>query len=233
MYALPAPAIPSLAVASSAARVPVRRVWCVGRNYRKHAVEMGGDPDREPPFFFAKPADAVVDARPGAAAVVPYPPQTRDLHHEVELAVIIGRGGRDLSPEHALDHVFGYAVAIDLTRRDLQAEAKQTRRPWALAKGFDASAPIAAVVPVSQCGHPHAGRIWLTVDGETRQDADLAEMIWKVPEVLAHLSRSVRVEPGDVVLTGTPAGVGPLQVGQRIEAGIADWTRLTVDIGPA
>lgn len=229
---VPLPPVPSLAVAGTDARFPVRRVFCVGRNYAKHALEMGADPERSPPFFFAKPADAVLDAYPTLGASVPYPPLTDDLHHEVELVVAIGTGGADIAPDDALDHVFGYGVALDLTRRDLQAAAKKDGRPWHDAKGFDHSAPASALQPASAIGHPRAGRIWLSVDGETRQDADLSELIWPVPDILAHLSRSVRLAPGDLVLTGTPAGVGPLQPGQRVVAGVEDVALLSVTIGP-
>lgn len=217
MFVIPPPATPSVAVAGSAQRFPVRRIWCVGRNYRKHAVEMGGDPDRQPPFFFAKPGDAVVDAGSEHAARIAYPPMTQDLHHEVELAVAIHRGGDHISADEALRHVFGYAVSLDLTRRDLQAAAKKAGRPWAFAKGFDASAPLAPLVPGPT---PPVGDIWLDINGSRRQSAHLEEMIWRVPEIIAHLSASVRLEPGDLILTGTPAGVGPIHPGDTLTAGI-------------
>ena len=191
---------------------------------------MGGDPDREPPFFFAKPPDAVLAAEPSVEAVLPYPPNTEELHHEVELAVVLGAGGRNVAPGEARALVFGYAVALDLTRRDLQRAAKSRGRPWAEAKGFDRSAPIGRVQPAETVGHPERGRIWLEVDGAVRQDGDLAEMIWGVPELIARLSRTVELAPGDLILTGTPAGVGPLEPGQQVRAGIAGVGELALRV---
>ncbi len=222
----PAPT-PSLAVQGSDARFPVRRVFCVGRNYREHAREMGHDPDREPPFFFMKPADAVVPAK----GVIAYPPLTADLHHEVELVVAIGKGGVDISPEEALSHVWGYAVGIDLTRRDLQAQAKKLSRPWEWAKAFDESAPTTALQPVSAVGHPATGKIWLKVNGEQRQVGDLADLIWSVSEVISHASKSVALKPGDLIFTGTPAGVGVLQPGAAVTAGIDGLGELQFTLG--
>jgi fumarylpyruvate hydrolase len=193
-------------------KFPVRRVFCVGRNYAAHAREMGGDPNREPPFFFTKPADALVSGD----AATPYPPATGKLHHEMELVVAIGTGGEEIPASAALNHVFGYAAGIDLTRRDLQDEAKAGRRPWDMSKGFDASAPIGEITPASVCGHPAAGRIRLLVNGQTRQDGDLADQIWPVPEIIAALSRLVRLAPGDLIFTGTPEGVGPLNRGDDV-----------------
>jgi fumarylpyruvate hydrolase len=224
------PARPSVAVAGEAARFPVRRIFCVGRNYAAHAREMGSDPDREPPFFFTKPADAVLDAAAGAGARVPYPPQTDNFHHEVELAVALDKGGAAIEAEDALEHVFGYAVAIDLTRRDLQAQAKKQGRPWDMSKGFDLSAPIGEIHRNTAVGNPDRGRIWLSVDGQLRQDADLTELIWPVRDVISILSRSVTLAPGDLVLTGTPAGVGPLTVGQHVRAGIDGLGELELEI---
>jgi len=201
---------PAVSIAGSGQMLPLHRIYCVGRNYAAHAREMGLS-DKEPPFFFSKPADAVTQAHK-----VPYPPATKMLHHEVELVVAIGAGGRNIGVEDALDHVFGYAVGVDLTRRDLQAEAKQGARPWSVAKGFDQSAPVSAVLRVSDAGHPASGSIRLSVDGETRQQGDLADMIWPVPEVIAELSRYFELAPGDLVFTGTPEGVGPLEPGSRI-----------------
>ncbi|KAF1061551.1 MAG: putative protein YcgM [Pseudomonas citronellolis] len=215
-YVFPPRPQPSVAVAGSAAHFPLRRVFCVGRNYADHAREMGHNPDREPPFFFSKPADAVV----AAEGHVAYPPLTEDLHHEIELVVAIGEGGRDIPAESALAHVWGYGVGLDLTRRDLQAQAKKMGRPWDWAKGFDASGPCSALQPVAKVGHPAEGRIWLEVNGELRQQGDLAEQIWNVSEVIAYLSTSVVLQPGDLIFTGTPAGVGPLQRGDRVHAGI-------------
>ncbi|MDJ1159072.1 fumarylacetoacetate hydrolase family protein [Chelatococcus sp. SYSU_G07232] len=228
-YVFAPPALPSVAVAGEARRFPVRRVFCVGRNYAAHAREMGKDPTREPPFFFMKPADAVVPAE----GTLPYPPGTRDLHHEVELVAALHRGGRDVPAEKALDLVFGYAVGIDLTRRDLQEEAKRMSRPWDWSKGFDASAPCGPVRPVAAVGHPAAGRIWLAVNGAVRQDGDLSELIWPVADVIAAISRSMELKPGDLVFTGTPAGVGTLQPGDRVTAGVAGVGEIALTIGPA
>lgn len=213
---VPAPKTPSLPVAGSEARFPVRRVYCVGRNYAAHAREMGKDPEREPPFFFMKPADAVVLAEHR----VPYPPMTRDLHHEVELVVALGKAGTEVAEAEALSLVYGYAVGVDLTRRDLQAEAKKLSRPWDTAKGFDHAAPCGTVQPAERVGHPDAGRIWLEVDGDLRQSGDLAEMIWPVPALIAELSRYFELRPGDLIMTGTPAGVGALERGQRVSGGV-------------
>lgn len=213
----------TLAVVGSADRFPVRRVYCVGRNYADHAREMGADPDREPPFYFAKPADAVFTDSEGynggPAHRLPYPPQTQNLHHEIELVVALGAGGADIDPDTALQHVWGYGVGVDLTRRDLQDVAKQARRPWDLAKGFDASGPVSELVPAESVDPTH-GRIWLSVEDDTRQDGDLADQIWPVADVIAHLSRSVTLRPGDLIMTGTPAGVGAIARGQHVRGGI-------------
>ena len=201
----------ALPVQGDARRFPARRVYCVGRNYADHAREMGHDPDREPPFFFAKPADALVtDGR------FPYPAATKDVHHEIELVVALGRGGRDIPVERALDCVWGYAVGLDMTRRDLQAEAKKAGRPWDTAKGFDASAPIGPLVPAARIGHPARGAIWLDVNGERRQSGDLAQLIWKIDETIAYLSGLFTLAPGDLIFTGTPAGVGAVRPGDRL-----------------
>ncbi|HEV7293632.1 MAG TPA: fumarylacetoacetate hydrolase family protein [Devosia sp.] len=194
----------------------VRRIYCVGRNYAEHIREMGND-EREPPFFFGKPADAVLVG----GAPMPYPPQTADLHHEVELVVAIGKNGADIAPEDALDHVYGYAVGLDMTRRDLQATAKKTGRPWEMAKGFDHSAPIGLIEPASQIGHPEHGEITLSVNGAERQRGDLADQIWNVSETIAHLSRFVALKAGDLILTGTPAGVSAVVRGDVLEGTIA------------
>jgi len=219
------PAPPSVAVAGSEARFPVRRIFCVGRNYAAHAREMGAD-DREPPFFFTKPADAVT----ASGGAIPYPPDTADLHHEIELVAAIGVGGANISAGQALTHVWGYAVGIDLTRRDLQAEAKAKARPWDLAKGFDRSAPISPIVPAAG-RHPSAGRIWLAVDGTVRQDADLGDMTWSTAEIIAALSRSVALAPGDLIFTGTPEGVGPVGAGQTLTGGVEGVGEIEVRIG--
>lgn len=225
-YAFPAPPTPSLAIAGSDQRVPIRRVYCIGRNYADHAVEMGGDPDREPPFFFGKPADCVV----AGGGKVPYPPLTNDLQHEMELVVVMGSGGRDIAVANALDRVFGYAAGIDLTRRDLQGEAKKMGRPWDMAKGFDYSAPCSEVRPAGEIGHPTSGAISLKVNGEIRQSGDLNQQIWKVEEAIAYLSRFVALAGGDLIFTGTPAGVGRIARGDRLEGHIDHVGDLTVTI---
>lgn len=207
-FVIPAPAIPSVPVAGSDARFPVRRIFCVGRNYAEHAREMGND-EREPPFFFTKPADALV----GEGAEIPYPPSTSNLHHEAELVAAIGKGGADIPEGTALAHVWGYAPGNDLTRRDLQARAKEMRRPWDMAKAFDHSAVCGALVPVDRCGHLEGAALTCTVNGLHRQGAALADMIWPVPAIIAFLSGLVTLMPGDLIYTGTPAGVGPLQRG--------------------
>lgn len=223
-YAVPLFEVPTLPVAGSAQRFPVRRIYCVGRNYAAHAREMGADPDREPPFFFTKPADAVV----AGGGDVAYPPATGSLHFEIELVAAIGKPGADIPVERALDHVFGYGLGIDLTRRDLQNEAKQMRRPWDMSKGFDQSAPCTALHPVSEVGHPTSGRIALSVDGAAKQDADISQMIWSTAEIVSYLSGLVRLVPGDLIMTGTPEGVGPVERGQTMVGELADIDRLTV-----
>ena len=226
-YVIAPPAVPSVAVAGSSARFPVRRVFCVGRNYAAHAREMGNDPDREPPFFFTKPADAVIPA----SGTVPYPPATSDLHHEVELVVALGSGGANIDPAHALALVWGYGVGLDLTRRDLQAVAKDMGRPWDMAKGFDASAPCSPLIPAATLGHPAAGAIWLDVNGARKQEGALDAMIWSIPEVIAALSRLVTLAPGDLIYTGTPAGVGKLDPGDVVAGGIDGVATFTLTFG--
>ena len=211
-YVFASPAPVGVTVRGGEEIFPVRRVFCVGRNYAAHAREMGGDPTREPPFFFTKPRDALVTSN----AHTPYPPATQNLHHEVELVVAIGKEGADIAVKDALDHVYGYAVGLDLTRRDLQDEAKDARRPWDMAKGFDASGPIGEIAPVSAIGHPAKGEITLRVNGETRQQGNLADQIWAVPEIIAALSKLVTVKPGDLIFTGTPEGVGPVSRGDEL-----------------
>ena len=211
----------ALPVAGSRDSFPVRRVYCVGRNYADHAREMGAADQaegREPPFFFMKPGDAVVGGT-GEISVA-YPSATRNLHHEVELVVALGSGGVNVAVDTARDLVFGYTVGLDLTRRDIQARAKDKGHPWDMGKGFDQSAVAGVIQPVAQVGHPDRGRIWLTVNGETRQDGDLAAMSWKVADIIANLSTLVRLEAGDLIYTGTPAGVGPLVPGDVLEAGV-------------
>jgi len=215
-FVFQAAAIPSVAVKGTGARFPVRRIFCVGKNYAAHVAEMGGDAKSDPPVFFTKPPDAVAPR----GADIPYPPDTEDLHHEAELVIALGQGGADIPAAEAAAKVFGYAVGVDLTRRDRQAEAKAKGRPWDVAKAFDNSAPISGIAPVAETGHPSSGRIWLSVDGVLKQDGDLSAMIWSVPEIIAALSRSFELKPGDLVFTGTPEGVGPIARGQRVEAGV-------------
>ncbi|GAA4332798.1 fumarylacetoacetate hydrolase family protein [Pigmentiphaga soli] len=215
-FAVPQPPVAAIPVEGSDAVFPVRRIWCVGRNYADHAREMGHDPDREPPFFFMKPADAVV---PGGGTL-PFPVQTSDLHHEVELVVAIGRGGRDIPEGQALEHVFGYGVGLDMTRRDLQGIAKKLQRPWEMGKAFDQSCPVSPLAPAARIGHPAAGAIWLKIGGEIRQQGDLNQQIWRVPETIAYLSRFVALEAGDIILNGTPAGVGPCHPGDTLHGHI-------------
>jgi fumarylpyruvate hydrolase len=222
-YAIDPPPVPAIPVAGASTLFPVRRIWCVGRNYAEHAREMGHDPNREPPFFFAKPADAVVLT----GATLPFPVATEDLHHEIELVVAIGKGGSAIDEARALEHVFGYAVGLDMTRRDRQAEAKKLARPWEIGKAFDQSCPITPIVPAAAIGHPAKGAIWLKVNGTIRQQGDLAQQIWSVPETIACLSRLVALAPGDLIMTGTPAGVGAVKPGDRLEGhvdGVGDLT---------
>ncbi len=212
---------PTVAIAGTTDLFPVRRIFCVGQNYADHAREMGSDPDRQEPFFFSKPADAVV----ANGSTLPFPPKTEDLHHEVELVIALGKGGKDIAVEDAAATIFGAGVGIDLTRRDLQAAAKKAGRPWDMAKGFDRSAPVGALTP----GVPAAsGTIALAIDGETRQSGDLSMMIWSVPEIIATLSTFVELAPGDLIFTGTPAGVGPIQRGQTVRATIDGYEPLEV-----
>jgi len=212
----PAPR-PSLAIAGSGTRFPVRRIYCIGRNYADHAKEMGAAVERGQPMFFMKPADAIV-ADEGRGVDVPYPPATNELHHEVEMIVALARGGRDIAREAALDGVFGYGVGLDLTRRDLQAAAKAKGHPWEAAKGFDASAPASVLVPVARCGHPTRAALTLDVNGERRQHGDIADMIFDVASIIHELSKLWTLAPGDLIFTGTPAGVAALHRGDRAVA---------------
>jgi fumarylpyruvate hydrolase len=212
--------IPVLPIAGDADTVfPVKRVFCVGRNYADHIREMGKDPERESPFFFMKPASAVVPV-PHQGCVISYPPQTHNFQHEIELVAAIGACAANVTPSEALDCIFGYAVGLDMTRRDLQLAARESGRPWEFGKSFGQSAPVGAIQRTSQVGHPRAGAIWLTVNGATRQHANLAELIWSVAECVSFLSAFDALEPGDLLFTGTPAGVGPVSVGDRIHGGI-------------
>jgi fumarylpyruvate hydrolase len=227
-YVFPAPNVPSVPVAGTNVEFPVHRIYCVGRNYADHAREMGFEPQREAPFFFCKPADAVV--RDGAR--ISYALATQNLHHEIELVVAIGREGRDIGREAALEYVYGYAVGIDLTRRDLQLAARDKGRPWDTGKAFDESAPLSNIRRVGDIGHPAAGAIWLNVNGETRQQADLNQLLWPVPDVIVELSKLFLLKPGDLVFTGTPAGVGPLLPGDEVRGGIAGVGEISVRIAP-
>jgi fumarylpyruvate hydrolase len=215
-HIFPIPPRPILEIRGSKSTFPVRRIYCVGRNYADHAVEMGHDPNKEPPFFFTKPSDAVV---PGGGRLH-FPLATNDLHHEIELVVALSGGGQNITIENALRHVFGYAVGLDMTRRDLQATAKKMGRPWDMAKGFDQSAPISEVAPAAEIGHPDSGAIWLEVDGERRQSGDLSQQIWKVAETIAYLSTLVELAPGDLIMTGTPAGVDTVPPGSSLRGHI-------------
>ena len=211
-YVFSPPSVTALPVRGSESRFPVRRVYCVGRNYAEHAIEMGGDPNKEPPFFFQKNPDNLVAGK----AEFRYPSATKDVHHEIELVVFLSKGGEDIPVDQALDHVFGYAVGLDMTRRDLQGEAKKMGRPWESGKAFEESAPVGEIVPASEIGHPEAGAIWLKVNGKTVQEGDLNQLIWKVPEAISYLSGLFRLAPGDVIMTGTPAGVGPVKRGDDL-----------------
>ncbi len=213
--AFPSFPTPTAAIEGSPQRFPIHRIYCVGRNYVEHAHEMGSDPTRDPPVFFTKPADAVMPN----GAPIPFPPRTANFHHEIELVIAIGREGREIPAGRALEYVFGYAVGNDLTRRDLQGASKKRGEPWDTGKAFDCSAPLGAIRPVSR-GHVSRGRIWLKVNDELRQNADVSALIWSVPEIIAELSCLFDLKPGDLIFTGTPAGVGPLRPGDRLEGGI-------------
>jgi fumarylpyruvate hydrolase len=206
----------SLPIVGNEKRFPVRRIYCVGRNYLDHIRETAGADEREPPFFFQKPTDAIL----ANGSEFPYPPQSEKTHHEIELVVAIGTGGKEIKTENALDHVYGYTVGIDMTRRDLQSKAKEMRRPWEAGKSFDRAAPCSAIVPAADIGHPDSSRIWLAVNDEIRQDGNLAQQIWNVSESIAHLTKLFELVPGDLIMTGTPAGVGSVNPGDKITGGI-------------
>jgi fumarylpyruvate hydrolase len=224
------PPTPVVPVAGSDAVFPVRRIYCVGRNYAAHAREMGGDPTREPPFFFCKPADAIVVAAPGQTASIAYPSATNDLHHEIELVVAIGKGGRDIAADAALAHVYGYAVGLDMTRRDLQAQMKKAGRPWEVGKAFDQSAPIGPLHAAERIGHPARGAIWVQVDGKDRQRSDIDQLVWSVPEMIANLSTLFELQPGDLIYTGTPEGVAAVERGQTMRGGIDGLGEISVRV---
>ena len=221
----PAPQ-PIIAVAGSSEAFPVRRIWCVGRNYLEHIRELGND-EKQPPFFFSKHADMVE----ADGATIPYPSMTKDFHFEVEFIIALKSGGANITEETALDHVYGYGVGIDFTRRDQQNEMKKLQRPWEISKSFDQSAPISALAPAAKIGHPSKGRIWLSVNGTVKQDADLEHMIWNTPGIISKLSQQVNVAAGDIIMTGTPAGVAAVQRGDKLECGIDGVGTLKVSIG--
>jgi fumarylpyruvate hydrolase len=224
-YAITPPLRPWLPVRGTDAVYPVRRVYCIGRNYAAHTIEMGGDPDRDPPFFFQKNPDNL-----DPSGTFPYPVKSADVHHELEMIVALRSGGTDIPVAAALDHVFGYAVGIDMTRRDLQAEAKELRRPWEIAKAFERSAPCSELVRAEEIGHPDRGAVELRVNGELRQSGDLGQMIWKVPEMISYLSEYFELAGGDVIMSGTPSGVGPVARGDVMQAEIAGVGRLRVTV---
>lgn len=225
-YVIDPPERPAVAVEGSALLFPVRRIYCVGRNYAEHAVEMGHDPTREPPFFFQKNPDNLL----AQGRDFPYPTQSQDVHFEVELVIALGRGGTAIAPEAALDHVFGYGVGLDMTRRDLQNEAKKLSRPWEIAKAFEHSAPCSALAPATAIGHPSRGEISLDVDGVRKQTGDLGQMIWKTPEIIAYLSNLFELAPGDLIFSGTPSGVGAVKPGQTMQAKVDGVAQLQVRV---
>ena len=224
-HVIETPPIVALPVAGRDARFPVRRVYCIGRNYAAHAIEMGHDPDREPPFFFQKNPNNL-----DPSGEFPYPPHTSDVHHEAELAVMLKSGGTDIPVEGALEHVYGYALALDMTRRDLQGEMKKAGRPWEIGKAFERSAPVGPIHPVDAVGHPAEGAITLKVGGELRQEGDLNQMIWKVPEMISYLSEYFELAAGDVILSGTPSGVGPVSKGDVMEVAVEGLGSLEVKV---
>ncbi len=226
-FVIPVPRPPSVAVHNTSDRFPIHRVYCVGRNYSDHAREMGHDPDREPPFFFQKNPDTIV----ADGGEFPYPSRTADVHHEIELVVALADGGEDIPERDALDLIYGYSVGLDMTRRDLQSGMKKMGRPWEIGKAFEYATPCAPVRPAREVGHPTCGSIWLKVNGHMRQQGDLNQMIWSVPETLAHLSRFFTLAPGDLIYTGTPAGVGAVARGDILHGGIEGVGELTIAVG--
>ncbi|ABM33048.1 fumarylacetoacetate hydrolase family protein [Paracidovorax citrulli] len=228
-YVIPPAPIPSVPVAGTADRFPVHRIYCVGRNYEEHAKEMGFT-GREPPFFFLKPADAIVAVEAGETGRMPYPTLTANLHHEIELVVAIGRGGRDIRAADAPQHIFGYAVGLDMTRRDLQNDMKKQGRPWCIGKGFEHSAPIGPITPAAQAGDVARAPIWLQVNGADRQRSTVAQLIWNIAETIEHLSAAWELQPGDLIFTGTPEGVGAVARGDVLEGGVDGLGSLRVEI---
>ena len=229
-YVVTPPATVAVPVVGSSDTFPVRRVYCVGRNYAAHAREMGFDPDREPPFFFCKPADAVIPVAYGETLEIPYPSETSNYHYEIELVAAIGKGGSNISVEDALSHVWGYAVGLDMTRRDLQNAAKKEGKPWDMGKGFDQSAPCGTLRRAADIGHPDKGSVTLSVNGELRQKGDLSDLIWTVSETISYLSGLVELQPGDLIYTGTPEGVGPVVAGDRLEGAVEGVGSIAVTI---
>ncbi|HSM39397.1 MAG TPA: fumarylacetoacetate hydrolase family protein [Afifellaceae bacterium] len=225
-FVIDKPPVVTLPVVGTDAVFPVHRVYCVGRNYAAHAIEMGHDPDREPPFFFQKnPDNLLIEGND-----FPYPGMTEDVHHEIEMAVALKSGGDDIPVDKALDCVYGYAVCLDMTRRDLQAQMKEQGRPWEIGKAFEHSAPCGPLVPADRIGHPDQGAIWLKINGETRQEGDLNQMIWKVPEMITYLSRLFTLQPGDIIMSGTPAGVGPVVRGDKLQGHVEGVGDLSVTV---
>ena len=225
-YVISAPPQACLPVVGSADEFPIHRIYCVGRNYAAHAREMGHDPDREEPFFFMKSADTVL---PGGGDF-PYPPMTSDVHHEIELVAALGSGGKDIALENAMDCVWGYGVGIDMTRRDLQGEAKKAGRPWDTGKAFDHAAPIGRLHPASETGNMESGRVWVDVNDAPRQEGDLNQLIWKIPEMISYLSRLFTLQPGDLIFTGTPSGVGPVVRGDVLNGGVDGISGIKVTV---
>jgi fumarylpyruvate hydrolase len=226
----PAPAV-SVPVAGRAERFPVRRIYCVGRNYVEHAQEMGFT-GREPPFFFLKPSDAAVVVNAGETATIAYPSQTKNFHHEIELVACIGKGGKDIKAADAKKHIFGYAVGLDMTRRDLQGEMKKQGRPWCIGKAFDQSAPIGAITPADQAGDIEQAEIWLKVNGQDRQRSNVSKLIWNIGETIEHLSAAWELQPGDLIYTGTPEGVAAVVAGDTLAGGVAGLAGITVKVAP-
>ncbi len=224
-YAITPPAVATLPVRGSGDLFPVHRIYCVGRNYAAHAIEMGHDPNKEPPFFFQKNPDNLLVGKD-----FPYPPKSKDVHHEIEMVVALKSGGVNIPVEKALDHVFGYAVGLDMTRRDLQGQAKDLGRPWEVGKAFEHSAPCTELVPASEIGHPSEGAVWLKINGETKQSGDLNQLIWKVPEMIAFLSELFELKAGDLIMSGTPAGVGPVKRGDKLHGFVAGVGELKLSV---
>lgn len=225
-YVIQPPAVATVPVQGTTDEFPIHRIYCVGRNYAAHAIEMGHDPDREPPFFFQKNPDTIVPN----GGIFPYPSRSQDVHFEIEMVVALSKGGKDIPVEQALDHVFGYAVGIDMTRRDLQEEAKKMGRPWEVGKAFEYASPCSELVPASHIGHPDHGSVWLKVNGNLRQQGDLNQLIWKVPEIISYLSSLFTLAPGDLIYSGTPAGVGPTVPGDVLHGGVDEVGEITITV---